>query len=229
MGSFRWLRLLRVIAIASRLQKIGVIDVRQTYIFTVVQKYLNILIEELSDRIVLHVLTGVQDQIQEGTPVAGKIAEEVLMPRKSELAQWLAQRLSGVTDNLYEEKRDELHAYIKGLIAETLIRDRRMAMIDKIPVLGDALLEAVDNSVSELVFHLLDQVSDDLTQTLNEEALAQVCEDAQEKIIQPSEAVNQVGRQLLVESIGVIKEEVSKKKWKEEYEQELELLGPRQD
>ncbi|MDV7396135.1 hypothetical protein RZS08_32380, partial [Arthrospira platensis SPKY1] len=62
-GSFRWLRLLRVISIVYRLQKYQIIDISNLYIVRFVRKYLNVLLEELSDRIVLNVLDGVQDEI----------------------------------------------------------------------------------------------------------------------------------------------------------------------
>ena len=63
------------------------------------------------------------------------------------------------------------------------------------------------------------------TQQLSEQRVAEVCKDALDKMAQPSEALNQVGQRLLVESIEVIKEEVNKKKWKEVYEEDFQLAG----
>ncbi len=57
-GSFRWLRILRVVSLMFRLQKMGVVDFRDTYIGRSVIKYYRILVEEVSDRVVINVLEG---------------------------------------------------------------------------------------------------------------------------------------------------------------------------
>ena len=62
--AFRVLRLLRIVSILYRLQKMGVIDLTTSGPFPIVYKYYQILLEELSDRIVVNVLEGVQREVR---------------------------------------------------------------------------------------------------------------------------------------------------------------------
>ena len=224
-GGFRWLRFLRFFAILFRLQKIGVIDLSGTYPAQVVKKYQEIVVEEISDRVIVQVLNGLQDQIRTGSPLIGRISQEVLLPHKDELAQWLSGQLNGLTENLYIDRRDDIQRYIRGLIADTIIQDRRIAALDKIPLLGDAVMDAIDKTVGDLVYNLLDQVNDDLSEQISEQRVTMASHQFLDKLVQPSEKLSQVGQQLLIESIDVIKEEVNKKKWKEVYEQDLSLMA----
>ena len=81
-GSFRFLRILRVIGLTIRLHKLGFVNLTNTYLYQKAIKYLNLLTEEVSDRVVLHVLTGVQNQIEEGTPLREKSGYDLSLPRR---------------------------------------------------------------------------------------------------------------------------------------------------
>ncbi len=59
-GSFRWLRILRVVGLVMRLQRMGIIDLSQTWLGQTILKYYGIVVEEVSDRVVINVLSGAQ-------------------------------------------------------------------------------------------------------------------------------------------------------------------------
>lgn len=67
-GSFRWLRILRVVGLLMRLQRMGIIDLSQTWLGQTILKYYNIVVEEISDRVVINVLSGAQREIGVAAP-----------------------------------------------------------------------------------------------------------------------------------------------------------------
>ena len=68
-GSLRFLRILRVISIVYRLHQYKIIDVTGTGLYRFVNFYYEAFMEELSDRIVAKVLSGVQHEIKLGSPL----------------------------------------------------------------------------------------------------------------------------------------------------------------
>ena len=61
-ASARALRFLRVFSIIYRLQKYQIIDLTQNRVFKFIQFYYDVVLEELSDRIVVKVLAGTQEE-----------------------------------------------------------------------------------------------------------------------------------------------------------------------
>jgi hypothetical protein len=88
-GSFRALRLLRVFTLVMKLQKRGIIDLRETVAFRFVRKYLNALEEEISDRVILKMLTSVEEEIRYDAPVTRKIVADIMKPSRQFIVKWL--------------------------------------------------------------------------------------------------------------------------------------------
>ena len=57
-SSFRSLRLLRVIAMVPKMQRIGLFDLRDTYLYRKFEKYRDIILEEISDRVTVRIIEG---------------------------------------------------------------------------------------------------------------------------------------------------------------------------
>lgn len=110
---FRALRLLRLVSIVYRLQKLGVIDLSQGGPFPIVYKYYQMLLEELSDRIVINVLEGVQREVSAGGPFRQRLTDEVLLPRRDVIVPWLADLLTATSAQAYDEHRERLATYLQ--------------------------------------------------------------------------------------------------------------------
>lgn len=111
-GSMRWLRILRVFSIFYRLHKYKIMDFSQTYVSKVAKKYLNIVVEEVSDRVVINVLNGVQNEIKSGSPVVERISKEVLSPHKEVISKWVSLRINDLNSSVYSPRREEFKAYV---------------------------------------------------------------------------------------------------------------------
>ena len=106
-GSFRFLRILRFVALTYRLQRLEVLDFRDTYLYGQYRKIRSMLLEEISDRVVVHVLNGVKYELQQGLPITDRILNEVILPHNSDLVNWLASRLQSVTERSYRLYQQE--------------------------------------------------------------------------------------------------------------------------
>src|SRR5690554_8235954 len=92
-GGLRFLRLLRIISIMYRLHQYKIIDVTGSRLYQFVNFYYDAFMEELSDRIVLKVLSGVQDEVKRGSPLFERIQNDILFPRREMLSDWLSEKI----------------------------------------------------------------------------------------------------------------------------------------
>jgi len=213
-GSFRWLRLLRIISILYRLQKYEIIDLSKSYPYRFVKKYTDIVVEELSDRVVVNVLDGVQGEIKTGSPVVGRVVSEVLLPHKQVMVEWLAGRVNAVTDSVYEPRKQELNRYIDEIISEAISADPKVAALEKLPVVGGPLTDVIENTVSDIVFNVIDTLVGDIGHKDTDSLIKELFDMVLDRMIEPSDALNEVGRLILLDAIDVVKEEVQVQQWK---------------
>jgi hypothetical protein len=213
-GSFRWLRLLRIISIVYRLQKYQIIDISNLYLVRFVRKYMNVLVEELSDRVVIHVIDGIQDEISVGTPVMEKIVQQVILPNKPLVIEWIASRINDLADNVYQPRRPDLKLYIDGVIASSIAQDQKVAALEKLPVIGQAVTEIIETTVSDIVFNVLDRVVMDIGAEETDIWVRDITDQVIARLLQPSAQLNAAGRDVLIDILDVVKDEVRIQRWK---------------
>lgn len=213
-GSFRWLRLLRIISILYRLQKYQIIDMSNLYLVRFVRKYLNILVEELSDRVVLHVLNEVQDEIDVGTPVMGRIVNEVLLPNRHLLIPWISSRINDISDNVYRPHRDDLRRYLESAIASSLAQDQKVAGLEKLPIIGQAITDIIEQTVSDVAFNVVDRLATDIGSEETDVWVQEITDIVIARLLQPGDQFNTVTKNIVVEILEVVKDEVRTQRWK---------------
>lgn len=212
--AFRWLRLLRVISLVYRLQRTGIIDLSKTTAWKFSLKYYNVLIEEISDRVVLNVLDGVQQEVREGNPLAHRIENEVLKPRASQLLDYLAERITHTIEKSHKRYRDDLGSYLAQLTDEALSDTRSGAALAAVPVLGPRAIALLGNTVRELGIALVDQLVDDIRSPGNrdkiDEVLQALIEDA---AVEPGQ-INQLVTETLLDILEQVIAQVEVQQWK---------------
>jgi hypothetical protein len=213
-SAFRWLRLLRVISIVYRLHKYQIIDISNLYLVRFVKKYLNVLLEELSDRIVINVLDGVQEEIAVGTPVMEKVVQQVLLPNKPLLIEWIASRINDVSDHVYQPRRADLKRYLDEVISSSLAQDTKVAAIEKLPVVGSAMTEVIETTVSDIVFNVMDRLATDIGREETDIWVHEITDLLLARLLQPSAALNEAGKNVMIDILEVVKDEVRIQRWK---------------
>lgn len=213
-GSFRFLRILRVISIIYRLQKLGIIDIRENYFYRQLQKYLGVITEEISDRVVINVLNGVQQEIQQGNPVTHRIQDNVIAPRQEQLVHWLGSRLGNAIDHAYQENERHVRNYLKSMVHQSLARNSNVKRLNQLPILGPQIQETMEAMSVELVEDVLVTLMTDLA-----DPQQQVAANTINSLLQaPAEGEAQqlwpILQEAVVESLELVKEQVALQQWK---------------
>ncbi len=216
LGAFRFLRVLRVIGLTVRLQKLGVIDLTKTYVYSKFIKYLNVFTEEVSDRVVLQVLSGVQDEIKNGSPVLNQIIGEVVQPQKAELVEWLSCRLQQVASEAHHDFIEDLHQYLDTKIASAIDNNPELQNISRIPLVGSMVTNNLEKTVSDMINHVVDQSLQDLASPHNKEVIDTLTHLVLDTFLTEKEDIklNGLVKNILLESLEVIKDQVKVQQWK---------------
>jgi hypothetical protein len=215
-GSFRFLRILRVISIIYRLHQYKVIDVTQTRIFIFFNFYYEAFLEELSDRIVIKVLSGAQDEIVRGSPLFERIQNDILYPRRAMITDWVSLRVAEAAREGYVPNRGALRSYLENRVDNALKQNLELSRLKYLPVVGPTIQETLEECVGDIVAHVIHQILEDLALSSNHAFIEDIVNvflpspnDAEEDI------QNEALISLLNEILEAIKNQVKVKHWRE--------------
>jgi len=215
-GSFRFLRILRVISIIYRLHQYKVIDVTQTKLFKFVNFYYEAFLEELSDRIVIKVLSGAQDEIGRGSPLFERIQNDILYPRREMITDWISQRVSEAAQEGYVPNRGALRSYLENRVDNALKQNLELSRLKYLPVVGPTIQETLEECVGDIVAHVIHQILEDLALSSNHAFIEDIVNVF---LPSPDEAAEDIHNEalisLLTEILEAIKTQVRVKYWRE--------------
>lgn len=213
-GGFRFLRLLRLISIFYRLQKMGVIDVTQSTLAKFFRKYSAVVVEEVSDRVVVNVLDNVKDEIRKGNPLAHKIVNEVVRPREEQLAQWLGECMTELIEHVYYTRRDDVETYVSSIIKNALMESPDLRKYSKTPLFGSHLENELSRIVSQIVYNVVDRLMLDLHGDDSTGLLKEAAKIVMDNVTHPESDLNELLKHVLLDSLDEIIDEVKIQKWK---------------
>lgn len=225
LGTFRFLRLFRLLSITIRLHKLHLIDLRKTYLYSLVMKYQGILVEEVSDRVVVNVLDSWQDSIKEGGPVMDKIKAEVLLPKRDVLVEWASERLIKATEENYTSRQGEIKEKLLGLIVDALEKNEEIKSLKRIPLVGNSIVNQLETSISKATLGMLDGLMNEIG-TENNKVLLNGAADIFFKGMEKEEVdtkLDKIAKDIAIESIEIIKDDVKIQKWKVEEEKKKKI------
>ncbi|WP_417500828.1 hypothetical protein [Marinobacter sp.] len=216
-GSLRFLRILRVISIVYRLHQYKIIDVTDTGIYRFVNFYYEAFMEELSDRIVAKVLSGVQHEITLGSPLFEKIQNDILYPRREMLSGWISQRVAQAAKEGYVPNRGALRTYLEDRVDHALKQNVELSRLKYLPVVGSTIQETLEDAVGDIVANVIQQILEDLASSANHAFI----EDIVNAFISGPDERNHEARNealiaLIIEIIDAIKGQVRVKRWREQ-------------
>jgi hypothetical protein len=215
-GSFRFLRVLRIFSILVRLQNLKVIDLTNSYLVRKIRKYYAIIVEEISDRVVVNILEGVQAEISEGGPVMDNILKKVIRPRQELIVDWASGRIRHVVDSEILSKKEEINQYVKKLISESLKKNDELRTLEQVPYLGKRITETIGNAISGTINNIIDQALTDMASYKNKSLISESTNMILNAIEHRDGDTNldKIFTEIPVEVIEIIKEQVMIKKWK---------------
>lgn len=217
-GSFRFLRILRVISIVYRLHQYQIIDVTQTKTFKFFNFYYEAFLEELSDRIVVKVLSGAQEEIRRGSPLFDRIQNDILYPRRDMLSDWVSQRVAEAAQEGYIPNRGALRTYLEDRVDYALKQNLELSRLKYLPVVGPTIQETLEECVGDIVANVIHQILEDLASASNHAFIEDIV-----NVFLPSpsdeekpEEQNEALINLLIEILDAIKAQVRVKHWRED-------------
>lgn len=218
-SSLRSLRLLRVIAMVPKMQRIGLFDLRETYLYRKFEKYRNIVLEEISDRVTVRIIEGLQTEIRGSQTVTERIAKEVIAPQREALIQALTHRLQEATAVAYGSRQADFHDYLDGVIADAVSKNQEISTIAALPGVGRPVASLLERAISDIVFSVIDRMVADVASLDNDRAIAEVATISTDALLSPKydERLNRLARSVVLQSLDVIKDHVQIREWKEEY------------
>ncbi|GAA5171900.1 MULTISPECIES: hypothetical protein [Halomonadaceae] len=217
LAGFRWLRVLRVVALLHRLQRLGLIEVRRWYLFGVVHKYYNILLEELSDRVAVRLIGSVQDEIRRSNTLSQRLSDEVLAPRKEQLVDEIAQRLEAGLNDIYTDNRALIARYISALVGRTLQESPEIQRLQRLPM-GRQLSEAMDQTLSDLAGRLIHEAVGGLRSPEFSQLLRRATDSGMDILMVADTRSERITEQVLIETLELLKEQIATKRWQQRYD-----------
>lgn len=215
-AGFRFLRLLRVITIVYRLQRAGVIDITESAPGRVAGKYYQVLVEEVSDRVVIKMLSDTQEEVRRGGPLVDRIMEEVVLPRKAELVAWLSRRLQSATRRNYAAYRTELETYIRRRVTTALENNEEFSRLEAVPVVGRVVKGRVERGVGDAVTEAMRGFAEDLASEKNERFVNEMVDLLFDAFFVEEEEseLNRMVVDTVDEALEMIKRQVAVQQWK---------------
>lgn len=217
-GSLRFLRVLRIISIVYRLHRYKIIDVTSSRIYRFFNFYYEAFMEELSDRIVLKVLSGVQQEVRRGSPLFDRIQQDILYPRRDMLSDWISSRVAEAAREGYVPNRGALRSYLEDRVDTALQQNLELSRLKFLPVVGPTIQETLEEAVGDIVANVVHQILEDLASSTNHafiEDIVNVFLPTPDEI-EADETQNEALITLILEIIDAIKEQVRVKYWRED-------------
>lgn len=219
-SSFRFLRILRVFAIIPKIQRLGLVDLKETYLYRSYAKYRDILVEEITDRVTVNILTGIQDGVQEGNPITRRIIRDVIEPQQEALVSAFAHRVQEAAARSYSPYRDDFRAYIDERVQDAVDGNQEISTIARIPGVGRQISTLLQHAISDITFHVIDDVLHDVAALDNDQLIAQITEHSSDALIRAryDQRMNVLLQEIIVDALELIKEHVQIQEWKLEEE-----------
>ncbi len=218
-AGFRFLRVLRLISLTVRLQRYGVIDIRRWAAYRHALVYYDIVAEEISDRVVLKVLTGVQDEVRSGgRALTRQPITQVIEPRRERLGRAASQQLETAVTSAYQANREEIQAYAAQVIHRAVDDNPALRNLERMPMLGSFVSQALDHAIRDAVHNVLEEAVaglssaefDALVQNITDSAIARLLAAEADEAAEIRDAV--------IEILDLIKDQVAVQRWRQDFE-----------
>lgn len=214
-GSLRFLRLLRLVAIIYRSHKLGVIDIRKFYLYNVFAKYKDILEEEVSDRVVLHVLSGIQGEVAKGSGTVDRIWREAIASHADEIWKSVKLALERMLQQSVGALRPEVDAYVERVLSTALERSSQVFdSLTAVPYFGQGVVDQIETAIKTIVGNVFDQLLEDSKGLDMRKFCAQAERTITKALAEQDTEFTDVLQQVVDQSIEIIKDQVKVQQWK---------------
>lgn len=167
----RMLRFLRVFSIIYRLQQYQIIDIRDTAPVRFFAFYYDVLLEELSDRVVVKVISSIQGDLKSDSKLTSSALEQLIQPR---LKRLMASSEIVTANIAMAMKSDVDHPFsvkLRTSVVEAMAGNEDLKRLGAIPIIGDQLSGRLEETVAEITVETIACLIDELPELLKSESL----------------------------------------------------------
>lgn len=212
-GPTRLFRFLRILSILHRLHKYKIINLNETAIFRFFAFYADVFVEELSDRIVVKVLSDAQKDISAGSPLLDDINEQVLAPRRPVITQWLAGVINHLGQSLNSDEHGEvIREHVRKSVGKAVRENAQVSTLNYLPVIGKTIENTLEASVTDIVTKSLVNLLNDLDSDRIDHFISVGLHD----YTPSADALDKEVLNVVNECIELVKAHVSQQRWKSE-------------
>lgn len=212
LAGLRWLRVLRVGALLIRLQRLGLIDMRDWAIYGLFSRYYYLLIEELSDRVMVRLFGRLQQEIGASDDLSRRLLQEVVRPRKQRLLNDISRRLQDMLETGYRDNRGAIEGYVSQLIHQALQNNPEMHNLRRLP-LGNRLASTLDDALSDIAARLLQGAVEGMRGPQFQALAGTLADEFFDAWVYQDENTDLALEELLVDVIEVLKQQVLDRRW----------------
>lgn len=214
LGGARIFRFLRVFSILYRLQKYEIIDLRNTAVYRFIIFYYDVFVEELSDRIVVKVLSDAQKDIAAGSPLIEDISQQVIATRLPILTQWVSSVMVHIGESIEHSSHGEsVRAHVQKSVGKAVRSNSQVSTLKLVPVLGRTIENTLEQSVTDIVTQSIINLLKDITP----EKIDDFVEHGLGRFSSEDHMLDQEVLLIVNECIELVKLHVSQQRWKDSF------------
>lgn len=217
--AFRALRLLRAVAIARKLHQMGY-QVIPPRLLRFGKFYYNLILEEISDRIVLNVIDGIEREFKQSDMHSHLIRDLVEQHRdqiQAAMAELLQSGLAPALAQHQQQIRNGVGDAVQRAIAQTTELHQLLRLM---PVIGGK----IEQQVQSIGRQLAENIADELAQPFSQPAAAtRIANPMLDKIAEQIAAVpidtpklEALVESLIYESLEMLRKQVAIQQWKQQ-------------
>jgi hypothetical protein len=214
LGGARIFRFLRVFSILYRLQKYEIIDLRNTAIYRFIIFYYDVFVEELSDRIVVKVLSDAQKDIAAGSPLIDDISRQVIATRLPILTQWLSSVMVHIGESIeHNDHGESVRTHVQTSVGKAVRGNSQVSTLKLVPVLGSTIEKTLEKSVTDIVTQSIINLLKDVTP----EKIDDFVEHGLGRFSSEDHMLDQEVLLIVNECLELVKHHVSQQRWKDSF------------
>lgn len=214
LGGARIFRFLRIFSIVYRLQKYQIIDLRNTAVYRFIIFYYDVLVEELSDRIVVKVLSDAQKDIAAGSPLIDDISQQVLASRLPILTQWLSSVMVHIGESIeHNDHGESVRSHVQKSVGKAVRGNSQVSTLKLVPILGSTIEKTLEQSVTDIVTQSIINLMKDITP----EKIDDFVEHGIGRFSSEDHMLDQEVLLIVNECLELVKQHVSQQRWKDSF------------
>ena len=192
-----------------------IVDLQKIYFVKKIIKIVNIIIEEVSDRVVLNVLRGIRTDFAEGRPISKAIMSDVVEPQKDKVIDLFFTKFADVSTDTYKEYQDDLKEYIQQKARDAVKNNRELNKLTAMPVIGTSIRGIIEKSVANTAYETVSGVISDIASEKGAEVLKNITSKISDMVFKDmEEQLGEIVKNVVVSSLDLIEKETNVKQWR---------------